>query len=150
MSRPVLCSPLQGVPQDVNENVTAEQTHDAGESWAEGWRHRRTESWEPNMGMWVDAISTWFRCRLFHWSPLSWPSWVLLFFWDSSACEVEKIRMKGGIFNTNVSTVMENWCWDIALPCYAGILNSGRRKGWSLPDALFLRHTIHALKLLVS
>ncbi|TNN84156.1 hypothetical protein EYF80_005483 [Liparis tanakae] len=35
---------LPGVPQDVNENVTAEQTHDAGESWAEGWRHRRTES----------------------------------------------------------------------------------------------------------
>ena len=44
--RPVLCSSLKDTSQDVDDNVTAEQTHDVGEIWAEGRGHRGTKSWE--------------------------------------------------------------------------------------------------------
>lgn len=46
MGGPVLCSSLQDTPQDVDDNVAGEQPHYAGESWAEGGGHRRTQSWE--------------------------------------------------------------------------------------------------------
>lgn len=57
--------------------------------------------------------------------------------------EMRTIRQKLCQFN------IKNKWWNILLPCCAEILNNDRRKGWTLPDALFLLHTIHVLKLLV-
>lgn len=71
------------------------------------------------------------RCH----SPLSLLSWVLLFFWDSSAYNKWRI-LKSGIFKTTCVNLMWNW-WDAVLPCCAVILNSGRKRGWILPDVLF-------------
>lgn len=45
MSRPIFCSSLKDTSQDVDHNVTAQQTHYVWESWAESWRNWRTKSW---------------------------------------------------------------------------------------------------------
>lgn len=91
----VLCSSLQDVSQDVDHYVTAEELHYIRKFWTKGWGHRRTKSWAQTQAgaMLLEPMklptnlqkTETFGDRVEGQSPLSLPSWALLFFWDSSA-----------------------------------------------------------------